>query len=241
MNITEKLERSKSDEAIDFSKMGCLYSKDPLVSVKDSKKIIVQPVWKVKEDFEGKMYTDYIKSHPNYQDVLVRSKVLRLLKMAANSLPNKYKLVVRAGHRPVEVQKRLLIEVMQDFKFQHPGVSDKKSLEHARMFVSDPDTKLPEHCCGAAVDVCLYDTINKRLVNFGSTMNDDSAISYLHAEEITTKQKENRIFLLKTMLDAGFSSYYAEWWHYSYGDQIWAWFYKEKASIYGIAEVKNSR
>ena len=127
---------------------------------------------------------------------------------------------------------------MQDYKNNHLGASDKKALEHARMFVSDPDIKLPEHCCGAAVDVCLYNNNDKKLLDFGSTMNDDSSISYLHTREITTKQKENRLLLLMTMLNAGFSSYYAEWWHYSYGDQIWAWFYHKKSFLYGLAEVK---
>jgi D-alanyl-D-alanine dipeptidase len=67
-------------------------------------------------------------------------------------------------------------------------------------------------------------------------MNENSAISYLHAGGITPLQAENRLLLLRTMLEAGFASYYAEWWHYSYGDEIWAWFYGKDDCLFGLIE-----
>jgi D-alanyl-D-alanine dipeptidase len=237
MNMAEKIERSKSKEKIDFTKIGSLKQEDTLVKVESSKRIIVKPIWTTKGDFEGSMYADYIASHPEYDGVYVRSELLKRLEKAALSLAPSYTLVVRAGHRPIAVQKRLLTDVMQDYKADNPKATDEEALEHARMYVSDPDIKLPPHCCGAAVDVDMLDATSGRLVDFGSPVNLDSDISHLHSEKITRSQRENRLLLLTAMLDAGFSSYYAEWWHYSYGDEIWAWFYHKDSCMYGLVEV----
>lgn len=167
----------------------------------------------------------------------VRPELLKRLEQAANSLDSQYKLVVRAGHRPIDVQKRVLRECMQDYKDTHAGVSDEEALAHARTFVSDPDIMLPPHCCGAAVDVELFDVEKSSLVDFGSPVNLDEEISYLHYHKITSEQKQNRISLLTAMLKAGLASTAFEWWHYSYGDEVWTWFYQKEACLYGLVEI----
>lgn len=236
MTIDEKIARSKSKERIDFSKIGCVNQPDPLVKVNPSEKIIVEPVWTLQGDFEGGMYADYVAEHPEYDGVYVRSGLLTRLEKVAHSLDTQYKLVVRAGHRPLDVQRRLLQDCMRDYKNDHREASDEEALEHARIFVSDPDISLPPHCCGAAVDVDLFDVSKGALVDFGSPVNVDDDISYLHYDDISPKQKENRMFLLRTMLTQGLASSAFEWWHFSYGDQVWAWFYGEKDSLYGLVD-----
>ncbi len=69
---------------------------------------MVEPVWELEGDFDGRMYADYIINHPEYNGVYVRAEVLKRLETAASLLLDRYKLVMRAGHRPVEVQKRIL-------------------------------------------------------------------------------------------------------------------------------------
>jgi D-alanyl-D-alanine dipeptidase len=82
------------------------------------------------------------------------------------------------------------------------------------------------------VDVELYDIAKNKPVDFGSPRDLDDGISFLHSDKINTQQKQNRTLLLTTMLGAGFASVYCEWWHFSYGDNVWAWFYKHKDSLY---------
>lgn len=232
MNLDEKLERSKSTEKINFSVIGCTNVESSLIKVENSGKIIVEPVWTLNNDFEGKMYADYIAEHPEYDGIYVREELLMRLLKAADSLDGRYKLVVRAGHRPLAIQKRLLKECSEDYKKDNPGISDKEALEHARTFVSDPETSLPPHCCGAAVDVELFDASTNQLVDFGSSLNDDNEQSFLYAGDIADAHKLNRQILLKAMLGAGLASCKPEWWHFSYGDQVWAWFYGKKDSLY---------
>lgn len=236
-NIDDKIQRSKSSERIDFDSIGCKHQPDSLVKVVSSERIVIEPIWTVQGDFEGNMYADYIAEHPDYDGVYIRTELLKRLKQAASLLDDRYALVVRAGHRPIAIQKRLLIECAQDYMTQNPGKTEAEALDHARTYVSDPDVKLPPHCCGAAIDVDLFDKRTNELVDFGSPMNLDSEISHLHYSKITPSQKTNRLILLKAMLEAGFASYYAEWWHFSYGDQIWAWFYGEKNCLYDPTDL----
>jgi hypothetical protein len=148
MDIKQRYERSKSTERIDFSKIGCLQEDSELVKVESTNKIIVEPVWTLEDDFDGKIYAEYIAEHPEYDGVYVRTDVLNRLKEAADSLGDQYKLVLRAGHRPVEVQEKLLELCVRDYEKDNPGVSCEDALDHARTFVDDPSLTLPSHCGG---------------------------------------------------------------------------------------------
>jgi D-alanyl-D-alanine dipeptidase len=83
----------------------------------------------------------------------------------------------------------------------------------------------------------VLDTTTGQLLDFGSKLNEDSERSFLHYPNLTKEQKENRLMLLTAMLDAGFASLMSEWWHYSYGDQTWAWFYGKTNSLYSPIDL----
>lgn len=237
MTLREKIEKSKREDRINFDSITCLNSADPLVKVADGRRILVDPIWNQAKDAEGKLYKKYIVEHPRYDGIYVRQTILGRLEKAVGLLDAKYTLIVRAGHRPVKVQQQILDDLKGEFIAIHPDASGDQALEHARRYVSDPSIKLPPHCCGAAVDVDLFDQARNQLVDFGSPVNEDSEISALHSTLVNEEQRSNRLMLLKVMLQAGFASYYAEWWHYSYGDQIWAWFYNSQQCLYGLIEV----
>lgn len=237
MNLEEKLERSRSKESVDFSKYQSVNKQDPLVKMVSTNKILVAPNWTIPGDFEGGMYADYIAEHPEYDGVYVRSELLKKIEASAKSLADPYRLVIRAGHRPIAVQKRLLKECAADYKRDNPGVSDEEALEHARDFVSDPDITLPPHVCGAAVDVEIIDTSTGKYLDFGTAIGEDNEKSFLYYSDLTEEQKANRLMLVKAMLDAGLASCMTEWWHFSYGDQLWAWFYGEENSLYSPIDI----
>lgn len=237
MNIDQRIQRSRNAEKIDFSRIGCLDQHDLLVKVDPLSMIKPEPVWDIEDDFEGGFYMEYIAKHPEYNGIYIRPKVLRRLQEAAMSLNERYRLIIRAGHRPIDVQNSELLGCMQNFKKDHPAASDYEALRHARMFVSDPMIELPPHCCGAAVDIDLFDKKYGTLVDFGGRVNQETDTSYLHSNKISQSQQNNRLMLLTVMLNAGFASTAFEWWHYSYGDQTWAWFYGHDNSLYGLIEI----
>ena len=210
---------------------------EPLVPIVSKGNILVEPIWdKPIDDFEGPLYQDYIADHPNYKHILVRSSVNQMLQKAAKNLPDSYQLVVRAGHRPIEVQYKLLEMVKYGYAKENPSASDYESLAFARQYVADPAIKLPPHCCGAAVDVDMYDTKTGKLVDFGCPMNTDGDIAHVYTDKINSEQASNREILRQAMLSADFAPHPNEWWHFSYGDKMWAKFYSKSAAIYGLVE-----
>ena len=209
---------------------------DKLVTVVSGNRLIVEPIWEKPIDLiEGPLYLRYIETHPGYKSLYVRSSVASMLKIAANNMPKEYSLVLRAGHRPLEVQQKLLTMVKQAFLQKNPTATDSQALEYARTFVSDPAIKLPPHCCGAAVDVDVLNIGSGKLVDFGCPMNTDDEIAFLGTNKLTKSQQANRQILLEAMLGAGFAPFQFEWWHFSYGDQVWADFYKSEVK-YGLIE-----
>jgi D-alanyl-D-alanine dipeptidase len=237
MNLAQKLDRSRSSNLIDFSKYQSLNVNDPLFQIISSDRLVVEPCWTLENDWEGNRYRAYIAMHPEYTGVFVRSGLAERLSVAALALGDSYQLIIRAGHRPIEVQLTILNDCASDYKLQHPGESDAAALEYARTFVSDPSTSLPPHVAGAAVDVDVRNTSTGELLDFGSSVNDFTEESFLHYGNLTAEQQKNRLLLLTSMLGAGLASYRSEWWHYSYGDQVWAWFYGEETSLYSPIDV----
>jgi D-alanyl-D-alanine dipeptidase len=237
MNLREKLDRSKSTERVDLAKYQSINDDDPLIQIASNDKILVKPCWTQDNNWEGERYRDYIAKNPAYDGIYVRAALAQRLTVAAQRLGDNYQLIIRAGHRPIEVQRTILKDCAVDYKRQHPSVSDTMALDYARTFVSDPSIALPPHVSGAAVDVDVRSTYSGELLDFGSNLNDFTEQSYLHCDNLTAEQRKNRLLLLTSMLSAGLASYRSEWWHYSYGDQVWAWFYGKDTSLYSPRDV----
>jgi D-alanyl-D-alanine dipeptidase len=236
MNIQELIARSHESFEEDPKKLPCIDIKERLAIVHGNSRLLLEPIWRdpIVHD-EGFLYKDYIAKHPKYQNIYLRREVATRLYEAAENLPVQYQLVLRAGHRPLSVQAQELEYLVQK-GIREQGMNTREALVYARTFVDDPTIKIPSHCSGSAVDVELFDKQNNSFVDFGSFMNTESKVSYLHAKDITKVQKDNRTILLTAMLRAGFAPTYVEWWHYSYGDTVWAYFYNKKESLYGAIE-----
>ena len=69
-------------------------------------------------------------------------------------------------------------------------------------------------------------TIDK--FEFGKKINNE----YLDESILKTFEYNNRMLLRKVMMQAGFAPYDGEWWHFSYGDKEWAYYYKKKRYLY---------
>ena len=63
------------------------------------------------------------------------------------------------------------------------------------------------------------------LTDFGKRVNTNSDL-------ISQPQMKNRKILYDAMINAGFVNYPLEWWHYSYGDRMWAAYSKRTECFY---------
>lgn len=107
---------------------------------------------------------------------------------------------------------------------------------------TDPSKPPPPHSTGAAVDLTIVDPSGQEL-NMGSGFDEASPriLPSYYANRETAEAAEiceNRELLNRVMTGAGFHRLTHEWWHFSYGDQMWALLQslktgRETSAIYG--------
>jgi D-alanyl-D-alanine dipeptidase len=102
----------------------------------------------------------------------------------------------------------------------------------------DPRTP-PPHSTGAALDVTLEDAAGKE-IDMGCPIDETTVRAYPDHYAAATDPAgrachEHRALLHEVMSGAGFARHANEWWHFSRGDQMWAWTRGEAKAIYGRA------
>lgn len=179
-------------------------------------------------------------------ECFVREGVYRALLAAARSLPQGIKMLVLDGWRPWRVQQYLFDTLHEAIHHHHPKASEDELLTRTREFVSlpsrDPSAPSP-HLTGGAVDVTLCDADGLPL-DMGTLF--DEAIPASHtdhfeqASDLTPSQRQardHRRLLYFVMQQQGFTNLPSEWWHFDFGDQLWAHYGGHGQACYGPAEL----
>ena len=102
----------------------------------------------------------------------------------------------------------------------------------------DPATP-PPHSTGAAVDLTLSSSDGTPLA-MGGEIDAIGAVSepqhYAGWEDSEARRwHQRRQLLAEVMGSAGFAQHPNEWWHYSFGDQLWAWRKGAAVAVYAGA------
>lgn len=131
---------------------------------------------------------------------------------------------------------------------RNPGFSDAEVLAEVEMYWAAPshgaDAPSP-HSTGGAVDLTLR-WRNGEALWMGSLFDDASAIAHtahLEAAEAAAfsftleEARANRRLLFWLMREAGFAANPNEWWHFSFGDQMWAHLTGAPAALYAGCET----
>ena len=164
-------------------------------------------------------------------EIWVREDVYNRLSQAAKYLPAQYRLAVLDGWRPKSVQNSLFEGVRSKLALQHPDLSASELERRVLLYAARPSP----HITGGAVDVTLADS-DGRFLNMGSKFDEATERSWT-AAPVPEDQGERRRILLEAMLQAGFTNLPSEWWHFDYGNWVWAWYRKQAAAIYGPATL----
>jgi zinc D-Ala-D-Ala dipeptidase len=145
------------------------------------------------------------------------------------------------AYRPVAVQQYMVdYTFAQLLQAQALRVEDLSELQQQALWeqvyefwaVPNPDPKLPPpHSTGAAIDVTLVDATGT-VVDMGSMIDEISPRSYPDyfadcIEPGAAMYQAHRQILQDCMNAAEFKRHPREWWHFSYGDQVWAWLMAE--------------
>lgn len=190
---------------------------DPLVDFLPHKKIIFN---------EGTI------EQPN----MVRKKVLFKLYRLADNLPKGVNLLVLNTFRSKAKLNEEMENVIKDLKAENPDIGRHEALKLARLRV--PDTRnMGGHETGGAVDVALCNDKGE-MFDYGTKFHEHNELTFTRSRKLTRKQRANRRKLVRLMKKYGFVNFPAEWWHFSYGDRMWA-AYKglRNGAIYGAAET----
>jgi D-alanyl-D-alanine dipeptidase len=173
---------------------------------------------------------------------LVRTTVLEHLVAAAGGLADGIRLCLEEAYRPVELQQAIFDDYCRELRARYGPEEDAGRIaEEATKYVARPDG-VPPHSTGAAVDVTLLSE-NGRELDMGST-SDDTPLNnenrnFTYSRQVTGAARRHRAMLVNAMTQAGFENYPAEWWHWSYGDQYWAYRRRRRTSLYGSVSASD--
>lgn len=207
---------------------------ESLVLLSEDKKLKIAYTY-FKSNFDGAENTCY-----------VRSTVSKMLLSASCNLPDGFVLVINDGWRPYKVQLEIYKRMFESVKQIYPNYSERQLHDEAAKFASvgSLNPKIPSpHFTGGAVDVTLANEVGVEF-NMGSEFDasiTESGTRFFEEKiekgiELSSTELEalhNRRILFHCMIGAGFTNYSNEWWHFDYGNQLWAKI-KDTNAIYGL-------
>ncbi len=177
-----------------------------------------------------------LEAQPRFgKDVWVRKDVLRRLELAASALPSDLNLIVAEGFRTFMRQKQMWHEQLRQVSAEHPNLTGEEIERLARLRVATPGRIGGGHQTGGAVDVSLGNVYGEE-VEMGTGLQEFTPLTPTLARPLPRKVVINRRRLLAAMKRAGFNNYPAEWWHFSFGDQLWAAYKRSPFAMYGPIE-----
>jgi D-alanyl-D-alanine dipeptidase len=173
-------------------------------------------------------------------ETVVRESVAQMLCTAANAVHKGYRIGVLEGWRPHHIQRRMYLRAWNQYKTAHPDWSDTKLKRSVNKFVAPLNDKVPPpHSTGGAVDIFLLDRdgVEQNLREPYEPLNNTSFP--FEAEGLSQAAMDGRRILADALLEGGLTNYPSEYWHWSYGDQGWAYRTGADYALYGVTEPEN--
>ncbi len=214
----------------ELMKIPVIESKESLVSLRDYSKDIIIEINSFSREYEN------LKE----DECFIRESVAIMLSQAQSLLHKSIKIKVIDGFRSLDTQKKLYKLVFEEIKEKNQSMTKEELILETDKWVANPET-IPPHTTGAAVDITLVDVAGKELP-MGSEINSISEKAHTICNGLTEEEQKNRSLLIDLMKKVGFTNYPLEWWHWSYGDRMWAYYSNNKQGIYNAVkkhETKN--
>ncbi|MEZ5957343.1 MAG: M15 family metallopeptidase [Hyphomonadaceae bacterium] len=136
-----------------------------------------------------------------------------------------------------------------ELRKRKPHLSDAELAAEVANYWAAPSTSADApspHSTGGAVDLTIR-WQNSDPLWMGSLFDDASPLAHTDRFETKTddaafsfsneEARANRRLLYWLMVEAGFASNPSEWWHFSFGDQMWAKLRNEPQALYAGAEA----
>ena len=168
------------------------------------------------------------------KEVLLRKSVAEKIENAAKSLPENTYFLIYDAFRSLDDQQQEWNKKYEYFKKLYPDETDEQITKRTRKIIADPRNGHGGHQTGGAIDVSLCD---KNGVEF------DMGTPYISADNktktksaVSSVAKANRDLLCNVMKKNGLINYPNEWWHFCYGDRMWAAYTGKRKCFYGLVK-----
>lgn len=187
-----------------------------------------------------KLSDRFVLGFPPFQyrrETLARESVVAALVTAAGRLPKDLRLGITEGWRAPHIQRRMYLGVWQIFAERHPDWSETKLKRVVNRYTAPINNRVPPpHSTGGAVDVFLVGPDGKRMsVSTPFDPRDPHGFS-MDAAGLAPESVERRQILKEIFTGTVLTNYPSEWWHWSYGDQGWAYRGREEFALYAPIE-----
>jgi D-alanyl-D-alanine dipeptidase len=180
-------------------------------------------------------------------DLLLRASVAdRLARVDERLTPEGLELFLFDAWRPRAVQAHFHdVWMPRELRRRNPSLEGAALQREVQRYwaapTEDPARPAP-HATGGAIDLTLR-FIGGQQLWMGSMFDDATELAHRDrfesVEGVAFSDEEaraNRRLLHWVMTEEGFAGHPDEWWHFSWGDQLWAAITGAPAAVYGLAE-----
>lgn len=192
----------------------------------------------------GEPLVDFMQANPelildrprfNYRrETLARVSVCDFLGRAARALPKGYKLAIVEGWRPPHIQRRMYAAIYARFQKRYPDRSPRSLVRLTNQFTAPMDIRVPPpHTTGGAVDLMLAGSDGVVLDHTSPFRLTDHRCFLLAAKGLSDEARRHRDILAEALATGGMTNYPSEYWHWTYGEQGWAYRGRHPHAIYG--------
>jgi len=173
----------------------------------------------------------------NRNEIFLRKTVYQKLKEAQSYLPENYHFKIYSAFRSLEEQKKLWNAKYLLMHNRYPDLSEEEIVKKTRAVCADPRHGFGGHQTGGALDVSLCDAQGNDY-QMGTQHSENNEKTHTKAKHLSILENKNRYILQNALTKVGFVNYPAEWWHFSYGDRMWAAYSRKKNCFYGLVPMK---
>ncbi len=188
---------------------GFVYVRDLIPDVREDM------VYATDHNFTGAPVDGYLAQRA----ILTRqaARALELASLAAHV--DGYRLVIFDAYRPEQAVRNFMrwAEDSADTRTQaeyYPEFTDKQAL-----IAGGYIARRSGHSRGSTVDLSLLTLDGDQFLEMGTWFDRFGPLAAHGAEGISETAAQNRAYLCRLMLGAGFVPYSAEWWHYTLKDE----------------------
>lgn len=203
----------------------------------------------------GANHYNLTQNPPYYQQVpgsipelyLRRSVAARLREVNLRLAPEGLELFLFDAWRPQAIQRYFHDVWFPDWlKARHPHLEGQALVDEVEKYWAAPTAgrnSPSPHSTGGAVDLTLISAETGQALYMGGIFDDLTETAWTDGFERAApasmsdeEARANRRLLYWVMSEAGFANNPTEWWHYSWGDQMWAQLGGHMAAAYGACD-----